>query len=171
MGAPGGTGGFGGNTHVDINGNVSVNTYESGGGGGFYGNGRAWSGSLWNFSLVGQNNNGGGGASFANLALGGGFSPSYTPPGTSSGGFGGGGGASPIMGGGGGGWSGGGGGYSRGNPAIDSAGGGGSYIDANATSVATSDGQYELSGTFNGASITNLGFYNNSAGYISIVKL
>lgn len=171
VGAPGGTAGFGGNTHVDINGTVSLNIYEPGGGGGFYGNGRAWSGSAWTFSTIGTGNNGGGGASFANLALGGGFSPTYAPPGTSSGGFGGGGGASPIMGGGGGGWSGGGGGYSRGNPAIDSAGGGGSYIDANATSVATSDGQYERSGLFNGSSITNLGFYNNSAGYISIVKL
>ena len=71
----------------------------------------------------------------------------------------------------GGGWSGGGGGYSGANPAIDSGGGGGSYISSNATSVATSDGQFDLSSTFNGASITNLGFYNNTAGYISIVKL
>ena len=67
--------------------------------------------------------------------------------------------------------SGGGGGFSLGNPAIDSGGGGGSYIDSNATSVATSDGQFDLSGTFNGASITNLGFYNNTAGYISIVRI
>jgi hypothetical protein len=37
--------------------------------------------------------------------------------------------------------------------------------------VATSDGQFDLSGTFNGASITNLGFYNNTAGYISIVRI
>jgi hypothetical protein len=29
--------------------------------------------------------------------------------------------------------------------------------------VATSDGQFDLSGTFNGARITNLGFYNNTA--------
>ena len=54
---------------------------------------------------------------------------------------------------------------------IDSGGGGGSYIDSNATSVATSDGQFDLSSTFNGVSITSLGFYNNTAGYISIVKL
>jgi hypothetical protein len=96
---------------------------------------------------------------------------SYTPPSTSYGGFGGGSGSGPIVGGAGGGYSGGGGGFSLGNPAVDSGGGGGSYVDSNASSVATSDGQFDLSGTFNGTSITNLGFYNNTAGYISIVRL
>jgi hypothetical protein len=99
------------------------------------------------------------------------FSTGYPPPATSAGGFGGGSGSGPITGGAGGGYSGGGGAYSAGNPAVDSGGGGGSYIDSNATSVSTSDGQYDLSGTFNGASITNLGTYNNAAGYISIVKI
>ena len=98
-------------------------------------------------------------------------SVTYPALGTSLGGFGGGGGAGPITGGGGGGYSGGGGAFNLGGTQIDSGGGGGSYIDSNATSVATSDGQFDLSGTFNGSAITNLGTYNNAAGYITIVKL
>lgn len=170
-GAPGGVGGFGGNTHVNVSGTVSVNGYDSGGGGGYYGNGRQWSGSAWSYNNTGVGGQGGGGSSFANLAIGGAYSPSYAPPSTSNGGFGGGGGPGPITGGGGGGYSGGAGAYGGGATTIDSGGGGGSYINANATSVATSDGLYETAGTFNSISITNLGTYNNSAGYISIVKL
>ena len=99
------------------------------------------------------------------------YSTGYAPPATNLGGFGGGGGSGPITGGGGGGYSGGGGSYGGSATTIDSGGGGGSYIDANATTIATSDGQFDLSGTFNGVAITSLGFYNNTAGYISIVKL
>jgi hypothetical protein len=175
VGAPGGINGLGGNTHVNVNGTVSLNNYDSGGGGGWSGNGFIWSaGTGWssNTSFLTSGGQGGGaGNSIQFKAVGGISATAYLPPATSYGGFGGGGGAGPIVGGAGGGYSGGGGGYSGGNPAIDSGGGGGSYIDSNASSVATSDGQFDLSSTFNGAAITNLGFYNNTAGYISIVKL
>lgn len=172
FGAPGGVNGFGGNTHVSVIGTVSTNGYDSGGGGGYYGNGRQWNGVAWTYNTTGTGGFGGGGASFANGAVGGAYSSAtYPPPATSSGGFGGGSGSGPIVGGAGGGWSGGGGGTSGANPGIDSGGGGGSYISSEATSVATSDGQFDLDSTFNGSAITNLGFYNNTAGYISIVKL
>jgi hypothetical protein len=172
FGAPGGVNGSGGNTHVNVSGTVGTNGYDSGGGGGFSGNGITYNGSGWsNVRLAPQSTFGGGGMSFLANAIGGTYSTTYPPLGTSFGGFGGGGGAGPIVGGGGGGYSGGGGGYGGSSTQLDSGGGGGSYIDGNATSVATSDGQFDLSGTFNGASITNLGTYNNAAGYISIVKL
>jgi hypothetical protein len=175
VGAPGGINGLGGNTHVNVNGTVSTNGYDSGGGGGWSGNGLVWiSGTNWssNTSFLTSGGQGGGaGNSIQFKAVGGISATAYAPPATSYGGFGGGSGSGPIVGGAGGGYSGGGGGFSLGNPAIDSGGGGGSYIDSNASSVATSDGQFDLSGTFNGASITNLGFYNNTAGYISIVRV
>ncbi len=173
FGAPGGVNGLGGNTHVSVQGNVSLNTYDAGAGGGFTGNGVFFTGATWssNTRITPGSNYGGGGNSFQNGAVGGVYSTGYAPPSTSWGGFGGGGGAGPITGGGGGGYSGGGGAFSFGNPSIDSGGGGGSYIDSNATSVATSDGLFDNNNTFNGASITNLGFYNNTAGYISIVRL
>jgi len=175
VGAPGGINGLGGNTHVSVGGTVGINIYDSGGGGGWSGNGFVWnSGTGWSSNtsiLNGGGQGGGAGNSIQFKAVGGISATSYLPPATSYGGFGGGSGAGPIVGGAGGGYSGGGGGFSLGNPAVDSGGGGGSYIDGNATSVATSDGQFDLSGTFNGASITNLGFYNNTAGYISIVRL
>jgi hypothetical protein len=176
VGAPGGINGLGGNTHVNVNGTVSTNGYDSGGGGGWSGNGLAFgSGGIgWttNTAILTSGGQGGGaGNSIQFKAVGGISATGYAPPATSYGGFGGGSGSGPIVGGAGGGYSGGGGGFSLGNPAIDSGGGGGSYVDSNATSVATSDGQFDLSGTFNGASITNLGFYNNTAGYISIVRL
>lgn len=173
FGAPGGVGGLGGNTHVSINGVTSANGFDSGGGAGWSGNGITWTGSTWsaNTRVAPSGNFGGGGTGFHANAKGGMFSTSYPPPATNLGGFGGGGGSGPITGGGGGGYSGGGGAYSASSTNIDSGGGGGSYIDANATSVATSDGLFDLSNTFNGISITNLGFYNNTAGYISIVRL
>jgi hypothetical protein len=172
FGAPGGVNGLGGNTRVSVTGTVGTNGFDSGGGGGWSGNGITWSGTTWsNVRLTPQSAFGGGGMSFLANAIGGNYSTSYVPPSTSFGGFGGGGGPGPIVGGGGGGYSGGGGGYGGTATQLDSGGGGGSYIDSNATSVATSDGQFDLSGTFNGASITNLGFYNNTAGYISIVRL
>jgi hypothetical protein len=176
VGAPGGINGLGGNTHVNVNGTVSNNGYDSGGGGGWSGNGLAFGsgGFGWttNTAILTSGGQGGGaGNSIQFKAVGGISATAYAPPATSFGGFGGGSGSGPITGGAGGGYSGGGGAYSGGNPAIDSGGGGGSYIDSNASSVATSDGQFDLSGTFNGASITNLGFYNNTAGYISIVRV
>ena len=173
FGAPGGINGQGGNTHVSITGVTSANGFDSGAGAGWTGNGITWTGAIWtaNTRIAPSTNSGGGGTAFAANAKGGMYSTGYTPPATNLGGFGGGGGSGPITGGGGGGYSGGGGAYGATGTTIDSGGGGGSYIDANATSVATSDGQFDLSGTFNGASITNLGFYNNTAGYISIVRL
>jgi hypothetical protein len=175
VGAPGGLNGSGGNTHVSVGGTISNNGYDSGGGGGWSGNGLVWNSATgWSANtaiLTSSGQGGGAGNSFQFRAVGGLYSTGYAPPATSSGGFGGGSGSGPITGGAGGGYSGGGGAFSLGNPAVDSGGGGGSYIDSNATSVATSDGQFDLSGTFNGASITNLGFYNNTAGYISIVRL
>jgi hypothetical protein len=172
-GAPGGVNGQGGNTHVSVTGVVSSNSFDSGAGAGWSGNGITWTGSTWsaNTRVAPAGQAGGGGTGFHANAKGGMYSTSYAPPATNLGGFGGGGGSGPITGGGGGGYSGGGGAYGGTSTTIDSGGGGGSYIDSNATSVATSDGLFDLSGTFNGASITNLGFYNNTAGYITIVKL
>jgi len=173
FGAPGGVGGSGGNTHVSVTGVVSANGFDGGAGAGWSGNGITWTGTIWtaNTRVAPSSSGGGGGTSFQANAKGGMYSTTYPPPATNLGGFGGGGGSGPITGGGGGGYSGGGGTYSGGSTQIDSGGGGGSYIDANATSVATSDGQFDRDSTFNGASITNLGFYNNTAGYISIVRL
>ena len=172
VGAPGGINGLGGNTRVNVTGTIGTNGYDGGGGGGWTGNGITWTGATYsNVRVTAQAAFGGGGTGFHANAIGGTYSTTYAPPGTSFGGFGGGGGSGPITGGGGGGYSGGGGGFGGTSTSIDSAGGGGSYIDGNATSVATSDGQFDLSGTFNGAAITNLGTYNNAAGYISIVKV
>ena len=175
VGAPGGINGLGGNTHVNVGGTVSNNGYDSGGGGGWSGNGLVWNaGTGWSTNtaiLTSGGQGGGAGNSIQFKAVGGISATGYLPPATSYGGFGGGSGAGPIVGGAGGGYSGGGGGFSLANPGIDSGGGGGSYIDSNATSVATSDGLFDLGNTFNGAAITNLGFYNNTAGYISIVRL
>lgn len=169
-GAPGGFNGWGGNSHVSRTGVVSANQYDAGGGGGFI--------------LPGVSGNGGnlrpgpspttygqGGWHFLANLIGGTSSSSYPPPATSAGGFGGGGGAGPITGGGGGGYSGGAGSYSSSSTAIDQGGGGGSWIAANATSVATSDGQYDGSATFGGASITNLATLNAGPGYVRITKL
>ncbi len=174
-GAPGGFNGFGGNSHVHrITGVQSLNGFDSGGGGGFILPG-VYGGSL----IAGNtrpgpsntNNFGQGGWHFLGNLTGGLFSTSYPPPGTSSGGFGGGGGSGPITGGGGGGYSGGGGAYAGTGTAIDAGGGGGSWIAANATAVATSDGLYDGSATFGGASITNLATVNAGPGYVRITKL
>jgi hypothetical protein len=173
-GAPGGFNGWGGNSHVNLNGVASANGYDSGGGGGFvlpgvYGGSTAAGNTRPGPTTT--NNFGQGGWHFLANLVGGLYSTSYLPPSTSSGGFGGGGGAGPITGGGGGGYSGGGGAYSNNSTAIDAGGGGGSWIAANATAVATSDGQYNRSGTFGGASITNLATVNAGPGYVRITKL
>jgi hypothetical protein len=170
-GAPGGFNGWGGNSRVNRNGATSSNQFDSGGGGGFilpgvFGGGTNVRPGTSSTTAFGQ----GGWHFLANL-VGGALSTSYPAPATSSGGFGGGGGASPIVGGGGGGYSGGAGSFAIGTPAIDAGGGGGSWIAANATAVATSDGQYERSGTFGGASITNLAAVNAGPGYVRITKL
>ena len=47
-------------------------------------------------------------------------------------------------------------------------GAGGSFITASATNVATSDGQYEDSGTFNDVAITNLNSYNTGNGEVKV---
>jgi len=49
--------------------------------------------------------------------------------------------------------------------------GGGSFIRTDATNVATSNGAYDGSGTFNGVGITNLGSFNSGTGYITITRL
>jgi hypothetical protein len=167
--APGGTLGQGGNSHVAANGTVSVNAFDSGGGGGFFSNGvNGAGGNVRTNATNGQT--GGGGQSFQANLRGGVAASSYTAQ-ASVGGFGGAGGGTPIAGGGGGGYSGGGGAYAPTTPAADGGGGGGSYIDANATIVATSDGFYNTSVTFGGASITNIGTFNSNAGYVKITKL
>ncbi len=170
-GAPGGFNGWGGNSHVNLNGVASVNGYDSGGGGGFILPGVIGSGGNVRPGTP-TNNPGQGGWHFLANLVGGATSTSYVFPGTSAGGFGGGGGASPISGGGGGGYSGGGGGFHPSiNTSLDAGGGGGSWIAANAISVATSDGQYERSSTFGGSSITNLATVNNGPGYVSITRV
>jgi hypothetical protein len=173
-GAPGGFNGWGGNSHVNLNGITSANGYDGGGGGGFllpgvYG-GSAPASNVRPGTTT-TNNFGQGGWHFLANLVGGASSTSYPPPSTSAGGFGGGGGSGPITGGGGGGYSGGGGGYSNGSTAIDTSGGGGSWIASNAAAVATSDGQYNRSSTFNGSSITNLSTVNAGPGYVRITKV
>jgi hypothetical protein len=170
-GAPGGIDGWGGNSHVNRNGVTSANQYDSGGGGGFILPGVFGSGANVRPGSISTGSYGQGGWHFLANLIGGAASTTYPPPATSAGGFGGGGGAGPITGGGGGGYSGGGGTYSNNSTAIDAAGGGGSWIAANATAVATSDGQYERSGTFGGASITNLDTVNAGPGYVRITKV
>lgn len=167
--APGGTLGQGGNSHVAANGTVSLNSFDSGGGGGFYSNGVNGVGGNVRTNATNGSSGGGGQGYQANL-IGGVFASSYSGQ-SSPGGFGGGGGGTPISGGGGGGYSGGGGGYAPAATAADGGGGGGSYIDATATAVATSDGFYNSAGTFGGASITNIGAFNGNAGYVKITKL
>jgi hypothetical protein len=168
-GAPGGTGGNGGNSHVNAAGTVSMNGYDGGGGGGFYSNGVNGGGGNVRTNAT-NGSTGGGGQGFQANLVGGVVSSSYTTYDT-AGGFGGGGGPGAISSGGGGGYSGGGGGYNSISTGQDAGGGGGSYIDPSATSVATSDGNYNSSNTFNGVTISNIGSYNNAPGYVRITKL
>ena len=166
FGAPAGSVGYGGESHVDINGTVSTNMYDAGAGGGFYGGGENGDGLLSNNP---DTNSGGGGNGFDTNLLGGGHSTSYSQ--SSDGGFGGAGGGSPISGGGGGGYTGGGGSYRNATPRSDGGGGGGSFIVNTATNVATTDGQYNLSSTFNGDTITNLSTYNSGNGYVTVTLI
>lgn len=172
-GAPGGFNGWGGNAHVNRNGVISLNSYDGGGGGGFYLPG-AYGGPPANTrpGSTSTGSYGQGGRHFLANLVGGARTTTYNTQ-TSDGGFGGGGGPGPITGAGGGGYSGGGGGYGTTSTVVDSGGGGGSYIIISASNVATSDGQYETLSTFNSASITNLGSssYNTGPGYVTILKL
>jgi len=83
-----------------------------------------------------------------------------------TGGFGGGGSSKSYGGAGGGGYSGGG---SNGRHAPG--GGGGSFIISTATNVQTSNGLFQSTNTFNGASITNLNSYNSGHGKVIITEL
>jgi hypothetical protein len=169
-GGAGGTGGAGGNAHVNTSGTISQNVYDGGGGGGFFSNGvQGNGGNVRSTAAAGSGGGGGGGFQF-NLT-GGIAAPSWSATYITSGGFGGGGGPGPISSGGGGGYSGGGGGYAATNTTSDAGGGGGSYIDANVTAVATSDGNYNSSNTFNSVTISNIGSYNNAPGYVRITRL
>lgn len=174
-GAPGGGAvngsaiGSGGNSHVNISGVTSLNSYDGGGGGGWISNGVNGSGGNVRTNTA-TTNHGGGGQGWAANLLGGNVATTFTTQG-SAGGFGGGGGGTPIAGGGGGGYSGGGGSYQNSGTSSDGGGGGGSYIDISATAVATSDGFYNGASTFGGESITNIGTFNSNAGYIKITLI
>jgi len=167
--APGGINGLGGNSHIAANGVTSLNSYDGGAGGGLLGNGASGANNNNRPGVTAASSGQGGSGFLANL-LGGNVASTYTTQG-SNGGFGGAGGGTPIAGGGGGGYSGGGGSYASASTVSDGGGGGGSYIDSNATSVATSDGLYNTSATFGGASIANIGTFNANAGYVKITKL
>jgi hypothetical protein len=171
-GAAGGFNGQGGNAHVNIVGVTSLNGYDGGGGGGFYSNGVVGSGSnvRTNFSGTASGAYGGGGQSFFANLLGGVVTSSYSTY-NSPGGWGGGGGPGALGAGGGGGYSGGSGSFGPSSTTVDNGGGGGSYIIAGATSVATTDGNYNGSNSFSGASITNLNSYNTGPGYVTITKV
>lgn len=68
--------------------------------------------------------------------------------------------------------AGGGGGYTGGSAGYNNApGGGGSYIDSLATNIATSDGKYNNSTTFNFETIENLNSYNTGHGKVIIEYL
>ncbi len=166
--APGGTGSLGGRTHINTASVVSSNLYDGGGGGGFLGNGMRGDGT---FTMTAVTAGGAGGYSFISGSVGGFAATSYTPNNATQGGFGGGGGGTPIAGGGGGGYAGGGGSWGSNQPASDGGGGGSSYIISNATTIATSDGNYDGLSTFSGSAVTNLNSYNSGSGYIRITKL
>lgn len=155
--------------------------YHGGGGGGFFGPGTAYPGRAISDSTMTTDTSGQQyttGAGFVGTASGvldplpgtwyaiGGNATALT----SEGGFGGGGGghSGNNTSGGGGGYSGGVGGNTSLGGSYLSGTGGGSFIINSATSVATSDGQYDGLSTFNGSSITNIGSFNGGSGYITI---
>ncbi|MFW5891290.1 MAG: hypothetical protein ACOCUI_03640 [bacterium] len=123
----------------------------AGGGAGFYGDGKDY--------RIGKAfiNGGIGGNGFHQAGFGGGS-------GAGNGGSGGGGGG--YSGGGAGGWS----NYPS-YRRYGSGGGGGSYIDSSATNIATSDGKYNNSTTFNSETIENLNSYNTGHGKVTIEYL
>jgi hypothetical protein len=166
--APGGTGSLGGRSHINTASVVSSNLYDGGGGGGFLGNGMRGDGT---FTMTQLGSHGAGGFAFVSGAVGGLPALTYTPANATAGGFGGGGGGTPIAGGGGGGYAGGAGSWGSSQPASDGGGGGSSYIISTATTISTSDGNYDGLSTFSGSAITNLSRYNSGSGYITITKL
>ena len=152
--------------------------YHGGGGGGLNSGGQLYSGRTLGESAGTADGNPhqytqGAGFSGSNI-----FGTYYAIGGNSNsgtntlGGFGGGGGGHTgnNTGGGGGGYSGGPGGYTSGGGNIQAGIGGGSFMISTATNVATSNGQYEGSGTFNGTAIGNIG-YRDGTGYVTITKL
>jgi hypothetical protein len=154
--------------------------YHGGGGGGFNSAGQDYSGQTGSSSMStgagGQNYTHG--AAFIGGAVSNGGGNFYAIGGnatamTSEGGFGGGGGghSGNNTGGGGGGYSGGLGGQTSLGGSIQIGMGGGSFIRSGATNVATSDGQYDGSSTFNGNAITNISSFNDASGYIKITKI
>ena len=159
FGAPAGSVGEGGLTHINSVGTTSTNNFDSGAGGGFNSagqNGTSSSGSVPQ-----------GGQGFNTTLVGGAAATTWAQ--ASDGGFGGAGGGSPICGGAGGGYTGGGGSYRNpGSTLSDGGGGGGSFITSEATDVATTDGFYNLEPEFNGEPIVNLGSHNDGNGYVSV---
>lgn len=154
--------------------------YHGGGGGGLLSPGQDYSG--WSGSAA--MSTGAGGQNFTHGAafIGGGVSNGggnfFAIGGnatalTSEGGFGGGGGghSGNNTGGGGGGYSGGVAGQSSLGGSVLTGTGGGSFIRTGATNIATSDGLFDGISTFGGLSITNLGLFNDSGGYIKITRV
>lgn len=174
LGAAGGTNGQGGQSHISSTGVASSGGYDGGAGGGLYSTGVYGAGGTRTTAASGNYGGGGGGLLSAG-AIGGTVDPSYSTSG-SYGGFGGGGGSGAIAGAGGGGYSGGAGSYVA-SGRVDAGGGGGSYIIPTATTVSTSDGNYNGSSTFyDGSTISKIGTtgntaYNNSSGYVTITKV
>lgn len=157
--------------------------YHGGGGGGWFGGGEDYptnpNSTAVGTDLTAQQYTHG--ASFVGSAISGGTGPFYSTGGSGNqtapglqGGFGGGGAGhtgNNSGGGGGGGYSGGLGGQTSMGGSYLSGIGGGSFIISNATNVATSDGNFDGSSTFNGGAITNLGTFNDGAGYIKITLI
>lgn len=158
--------------------------YHGGGGGGFFTSGGVYPG-----RAIGDSANTGAGNTGQQYTHGAGFcGQDYTTFGgiggtfygiggnataaVAGGGFGGGGGghSGNNSSGGGGGYSGGMGGQTSLGGNILTGTGGGSFIATSnsASTVATSNGQYEGSSTFSGSSITNLNSFNDDSGYIKI---
>jgi hypothetical protein len=166
FGAPAGTNGNGGESNTNGT-TTSANAYDSGSGAGFLTDGENGDGTSGGAAT---SQDGGAGRTYSAGLVGGVNSTNYATQ-SGDGGFGGAGGGSPICGGGGGGYSGGGGSYRNANPRSDGGGGAGSYLISTLTNVSTTDGQYNLSGTFNGNSITNLNSYNTGNGYVTVTLI
>lgn len=164
----GGTNGNGGGIYT-----TQSNIYKGGAGGGWLGDGRNGDNTIP--PVNGGANYGWGGYGYAGGFIGGNYGTTWSNPSTfpsTYGGFGGAGGGNGIINGGaGGGYSGGGISGISTNTFVAGAGGGGSYIISSSADVATSDGNYESSSTFNGFAVANLATYNNGAGTVVITKV
>ena len=164
----GGTAGSGGGIYT-----AQTHQYKGGAGAGWLGNGK--NGNNTDASVATGSTYGGGGLGYSAGFVGGIYGNGWSIPSTfpsTYGGFGGAGSGNGIINGGaGGGYSGGGISGLTANGYMSQAGGGGSYIISSASSISTSDGNYESSSTFNGAAITNLAAYNTSSGYVTITRV